>query len=71
MLDALSAIIEHRSSESGNHVLRIRRFTKILLENVAQNLPEYNLTEHAVDVISSAASLHDIGKIAIPDAILN
>lgn len=71
MLDALSAIIEHRSSESGNHVLRIRRFTKILLEEVARSLPEYNLTEHAVDVISSAAALHDIGKIAIPDAILN
>lgn len=71
MLDALSAIIEHRSSESGNHVLRIRRFTKILLEEVARSLPEYGLTAHDIDVISSAAALHDIGKIAIPDAILN
>ena len=71
MLDALSAIIEHRSTESGNHVLRIRRFTKILLENVEQNFPEYNLTPDAIDIISSAAALHDIGKIAIPDAILN
>ena len=71
MLDALSAIIEHRSTESGNHVLRIRRFTKILLESVAQNLPEYDLTAEAIDIISSAAALHDIGKIAIPDSILN
>jgi len=71
MLDALSAIIEHRNTESGNHVLRIRRFTKILLENVAQIFPEYHLTADSVDIISSAAALHDIGKIAIPDAVLN
>ena len=71
MLDALSAIIEHRSTESGNHVLRIRRFTKILLEDVARSFPEYNLTENAIDIIAGAAALHDIGKISIPDAILN
>lgn len=71
MLDALSAIIEHRNTESGNHILRIRRFTKILLENVAQSCPEYSLTDAAIDIIASAAALHDIGKISIPDAILN
>ncbi len=71
MVDALSAIIEHRSTESGNHVLRIRRFTKILLENVAHSCPEYGLTENTIDIIAGAAALHDIGKISIPDAILN
>lgn len=71
MVDALSAIIEHRSAESGNHVLRIRRFTKILLEDVAQNCPEYGLTPETIDIIANAADLHDIGKISIPDAILN
>ncbi|MBQ9932057.1 MAG: diguanylate cyclase [Firmicutes bacterium] len=71
MLDALSAIIEHRSSESGNHVLRIRRFTKMLLEDIAKNFPEYNLTPSTIDIITGAAALHDIGKISIPDAILN
>ena len=71
MLDALSAIIEHRSTESGNHVLRIRRFTKLLLENVALCCPEYGLTESSIDIISGASALHDIGKITIPDAILN
>jgi len=71
MLDALSAIIEHRSTESGNHILRIRRFTKILLEEVARNCPEYQLNDHVIDIISGAAALHDIGKISIPDAILN
>jgi len=71
VLDALSAIIEHRNTESGNHVLRIRRFTKILLEDLAANCPEYNLTDTVIDCIASASTLHDIGKISIPDAILN
>ena len=71
MLDALSAIIEHRSTESGNHVLRIRRFTEILLEDVAEACPEYGLTDSSISIIASAAALHDIGKISIPDSILN
>ena len=71
MLDALSAIIEHRNTESGNHVLRIRRFTEILLREVARTFPEYELNENSIGVITSAAALHDIGKISIPDSILN
>ncbi len=71
MLDTLSAIIEYRSAESGNHILRIRRFTKILLEEVEKSCPEYELAPNTIDVIASASALHDIGKISIPDAILN
>lgn len=71
MVDTLSAIIEHRSTESGYHVLRIRRFTQILLQEVARCCPEYQLDDTAIDRISSASALHDIGKISIPDGILN
>lgn len=70
MLDALSSIIEYRSTESGNHVLRIRGFTKLLLEALAGSFPEYELDESSIDSITSAAVLHDIGKISIPDHIL-
>ena len=70
VVDTLSTIIEYRSVESGQHILRIRRFTKLLLEEVARLCPEYKLTENTIGIISSAAALHDIGKIAIPDAIL-
>ncbi len=71
MVDALSSIIEYRSVESGQHILRIRRFTRILLEEVARTCPEYNLNGTTIDIIASAAALHDIGKIGIPDSILN
>ena len=70
MVDALSSIIEYRSVESGQHVLRIRHFTKLLLGELVRCCPEYGLTDTVVGIISSAAALHDIGKIAIPDAIL-
>lgn len=70
MVDALSSIIEYRSSESGQHVLRIRHFTKILLEEVQRCCPEYQLTEESISIIASASALHDVGKISIPDAIL-
>ena len=70
IVDALASIIEYRSVESGQHILRIRQFTKILLEEVRRTCPAYGLTEQSVAIISSAAALHDIGKIAIPDSIL-
>ena len=71
MMDALSSVIEHRSVESGQHILRIRMFTKVLLEDIMRTYPEYNLNERVINVIASASALHDIGKISIPDAILN
>ena len=70
MVDALSSIIEYRSVESGQHILRIRHFTKILLEEVSCCCPEYDLTKEKISIISSAAALHDVGKISILDAIL-
>ncbi len=70
MVDALSSLIEYRSAETGQHILRIRQFTRILLEEVAKCCPEYQLTEETIDIICSASALHDVGKIAIPDNIL-
>ena len=71
VIDMLSSVIEYRSLESGQHIRRIRMFTKILLEDVAKNYQEYNLDEHKIRLITDASSMHDIGKIAIPDSILN
>ncbi|MBQ4505182.1 MAG: diguanylate cyclase, partial [Firmicutes bacterium] len=71
MVDALSSLIEYRSVESGQHILRIRRFTQILMTEIARSCPEYKLDEKTVNIVASASALHDIGKIAIPDSILN
>lgn len=71
MIDTLGAIIEYRSMETGQHIARIRGFTRLLLEEVARAHPEYGLNEREIGLISSASAMHDIGKIIIPDAVLN
>ena len=63
-------VAEYRSLESGNHIRRVKQYTRILGEYVKDNYPEYGLTKEKLDIIVSASALHDIGKVAIPDSIL-
>ena len=69
-IDALSTIVEFRNLESGQHINRIKGFTKLLLECLAEKYPEYKLNKQTINLITQASAVHDIGKIAIPDAIL-
>ena len=70
IIDILGTVVECRNLESGEHVKRVKGFTRILAEQMMADYPEYGLTKEKIDVIVSASSLHDIGKIAIPDSIL-
>jgi putative two-component system response regulator len=70
LLDAISNIVEFRDLETGEHVQRVRGFTRIMGQAVMELFPERELTRHKIDVIVRASALHDIGKIAIPDNIL-
>lgn len=70
IIDILGTVVESRNLESGEHIRRVREFTKILAEELMRRYPEYGLTQEKVDVIVAASPLHDIGKIAIPDNIL-
>ncbi len=70
MIDALSSVVEFRSLETGEHIRRIKYFTRIMLKYLMKYFPKYGLTQTQVDEIARAAALHDIGKIGIPDAIL-
>lgn len=71
MLNILSSIVEFRNGESGMHVLRIRIITEILLEALMERYPKYGLNFSELTYISNAAAMHDVGKIAVPEAILN
>lgn len=70
MIDALSSVVEFRSSETREHIRRIKYFTRILLKYLEKYFPKYGLTKAQIDAIARASALHDIGKIGIPDAIL-
>ena len=70
MVEVLAALIEFRDCESGEHVKRIRGITTRLLEKISADNPEYYLEKPSIEKIGMAAVLHDVGKIAIPDSIL-
>lgn len=70
VIDVLGTVVEYRNLESGQHIERVKGYTKILARRLQKDYPEYGLTSEKVDVIASASALHDIGKIAIPDSIL-
>lgn len=71
MINVLAHIVEFRNGESGMHVHHIKQLTSILLQNLIEKTDKYHLTENDILLISTASSLHDIGKISIDDKILN
>ncbi len=70
IIEILGTIVEYRNLESGEHIQRVKSYTRILGEQLMEDYPEYNLTSKQLNVIVSASALHDVGKIAIPDSIL-
>jgi PAS domain S-box-containing protein len=60
----MGSIGESRSKETGNHVKRVAEYSKILAV-------KYGLCEAEAEMLRQASPMHDIGKVAIPDSILN
>jgi len=60
----IGAIGEHRNKEMGNHVKRVAEYSYLLAKY-------YGLSRKECELIKYASPMHDIGKIAIPDAVLN
>ena len=71
MISILSHIVEFRNNESGLHVVHIRTITELLLRRLREKTDRYPLTEADISLISTASALHDIGKINVPEQILN
>ena len=59
----LARAAEHRDNDTGNHVIRVGRYTSIIARQMGY-------PEHKLEMLEQAAQLHDVGKIGIPDAIL-
>ncbi len=69
---ALASLAEARDNETGNHILRTQGYVNVLAQAMAK-LPKYAdvLTPGIIESYTKAAPLHDIGKVGIPDEILN
>jgi len=61
---AMGEIAETRSKETGNHVKRVAQYSKLLAL-------EYGLSQEDAELLKLASPMHDIGKVGIPDNILN
>ncbi len=64
----LAKLSESRDTDTGDHLDRIQNYVAILAKDLSSQHPQ--LTEKAIENLSLASSLHDIGKVGIPDSIL-
>ncbi|MFI3120364.1 MAG: response regulator [Methylococcaceae bacterium] len=63
MVLRLSKAAEHRDPETGQHLIRMANYSRLIAR-------ELGLSEKEQELILEAAPMHDIGKVATPDAIL-
>ncbi len=68
---ALSKLAESRDTDTGDHLDRMREYSRLLAIELARH-PAYAgvIDDGFVDCLYAASPLHDIGKVAIPDAVL-
>lgn len=71
MVSLLGHIVEFRNKESGEHIQNVSVITNILLNKLVNKTKKYNLNSNDIKLITQAAALHDVGKIAISENILN
>ncbi len=68
---ALAKLAETRDDDTGQHVGRVQTFSRMLAERMRETGSHAaQLTPSFIDTLFQTASLHDIGKVGVPDAVL-
>jgi putative two-component system response regulator len=68
---ALAKLAEARDDDTGQHIERVQIYTRILARQMREmGSHVVELTASFIETLSQTASLHDIGKVAVPDAVL-
>jgi adenylate cyclase len=72
MVQSLLSLTEARDPATGRHARRTQHYTRLLAKRLAAH-PRFRefLTPERIELLASLAPLHDIGKVAIPDRLLN
>ena len=71
LVDIMGGAMELRNGESGPHVQHVRKLTEMMLEHLMRKTDRYHITSSDRATIAAASTLHDLGKLSIPDDILN
>ena len=71
LVDIMGGAMELRNGESGPHVRHVRKLTEMMLEHLMRKTDRYHITSSDRSTIAAASTLHDLGKLSIPDSILN
>lgn len=71
MVSILSHIVEFRNGESGLHIQNVKIITEFVLRRLIQITDSYSFSVEEIELISMASAMHDVGKISIPEEILN
>lgn len=71
LVHMIGHIVEFRNEESGPHVMNVENITRRILFDIYSKTERYELNEEKIEMMSLASALHDIGKIRIPEEILN
>ena len=71
LVDIMGGAMELRNGESGPHVQHVRKLTEMMLEHLMRKTDRYHITSSDRATIAAASTLHDLGKLSIPDNILN
>ena len=71
MLDSMAGLVEFRNVESSHHIRNVRELTRLLIADIMRRSPQYEMTPRLAALYVQASSMHDIGKITIPDSVLN
>jgi len=70
-IDGMTMVAESRDVETGSHIIRTKEYVATLAWKLSEtDRYKKTLTPHIIDLLYRAAPLHDIGKVGIPDAIL-
>jgi HD-GYP domain-containing protein (c-di-GMP phosphodiesterase class II) len=72
IVESLTSLTEARDADTGRHVRRTQGYTRVVANELAK-VPRFRrtLTAETIELMAILAPLHDIGKVGVPDAVLN
>ena len=70
MLVGMASMIESRDDSTGDHIKRTYAVMQVFAEHLKEHKKELGVTDEFLDMVTRAAPMHDLGKIAIDDAVL-